>query len=323
MTLTPGIYKADAAKGLDGKLTLYANTGEGFLFYIGGAFTTTANSEIELIGIGSIYWVVTGAITLGAFSTAVGTMESTGGAITTGGSSKCDRLLSITGAVTVGAKATTDNIYAFGALTVGADAVTGKISATGAITVGADAVTGRISATGAITLGAGAVFLDCTGTGCPPVYFELGTAFVAGSVLVPGVYSAPAALDLTGTIYLDGTYVDNPHWTFLVGAAFTTAANSEVVFVGGAGTVVWVVTGAITLGASSNLVGNMQSTAGAITTGDSSLCGDLEATVGAITVGASATTGTLKAGAAITIGDGAKFDGVPSAGGACTGCTVV
>jgi hypothetical protein len=315
ITLPPGIYNADAAKGLTGTLTLDATgyTDENFEFIIGGAFTTTANSEIVVIGHAAVTWVVTGAITLGASSTAVGTMESTAGAITTGENSQCDGLVSIAGAVTVGAKATTDNIYAFGALTVGAGAVTGSISATGAISIGA-----------------GAVFLDCTGANCPEptsvfdpvVDFELGTAFVADSVLVPGVYSAPAALDLTGTIVLDGQGVDNPHWTFLVGAAFTTAANSEVLIVG-AGTVVWVVTGAITLGASSSLVGNMQSTAGAITTGDSSLCGDLEATVGAITVSASATTGYLTAGAAITIGDGATFKGTPLAGGACTGCTTV
>eukprot|EP00798_Chlamydomonas_sp_ICE-L_P032482 gene32482-17719_t len=70
-------------------------------------------------GLASVDWLVTGAISLGASSTALGSMVS------------------------------------FGAITLGAMATSGALNAGGAITVGAGAVYVSVSSVGALTLGAG------------------------------------------------------------------------------------------------------------------------------------------------------------------------
>uniref|UniRef100_A0AAU7VEF9 Ice-binding family protein n=1 Tax=Adineta environmental sample TaxID=1193592 RepID=A0AAU7VEF9_9BILA len=75
-TLEPGIYKFDSAAGIDtfeGILTL---NGSGiYIFQVGSALTTSANSEIRLINgakIGCIFWQVGSSATLGPYSRFVG-----------------------------------------------------------------------------------------------------------------------------------------------------------------------------------------------------------------------------------------------------------
>jgi hypothetical protein len=222
-----------------------------------------------------VHWVVDGAITLGAGSTAIGKMEASA-------------------AITVGASATCGDLIAAAAITVGTGAVYGSVASTSGA---------------AITLGAGAHEADAV----PPLAAELG-----GLTLVPGVYTGTAATGLTGTLYLDAD--ETGEWIFKIGAAFSTAAASEMVFVRGSdkkrvtdsaiinalsGRVNWVVNGAITLGAGSTAIGKMAAT-GAITVGASATCDALVAT-GAITVGAGATALSVKSttGAAVTMGAGA------------------
>jgi hypothetical protein len=126
-----------------------------------------------------------------------------------------------------------------------------------------------------------------------------------------------------------------PKWIFSVGAAFATAAGSKIVFVAESGGAVlydptsadesmiwladlvsWKVTGAVSLGANSHMVGNMVA-AGAIAVGADASCEDLKAG-GAITLGANAKCGTLVAGGAVTLGAGADASGTVSAAGAYT-----
>jgi hypothetical protein len=123
-TLAPGTYDWAAAIGLTGKLTLQGGTDAVWTFNIGGAFTTTADSKIEFDGGGSsanVQWVVTGAITLGANSLAIGAMKATG-AITVGANAECGSLDS-DAAITLGAGAKCDSLVARGAITVGKGAV--------------------------------------------------------------------------------------------------------------------------------------------------------------------------------------------------------
>jgi hypothetical protein len=95
-------------------------TDETFTFTISGALTMSAGSFMTIAAGAKVNWVVTGAITLGAGSIAVGDMESTFGAIT------------------LGALASSGNLKASGGLTVGAEATTGTLQAGGAITLGAN-----------------------------------------------------------------------------------------------------------------------------------------------------------------------------------------
>jgi hypothetical protein len=208
-----------------------------------------------------VLWDVTGAITLGAASTAIGKMEASG-------------------AITVGAGAEAGSLTSTGgAITLGASAVCGTLRAVGAITLGAGAVTQSIDSDAAVTLGAGA--------------YAVGSlaADLGGMTLVPGTYTATAAVGLTGTLILDTTGITTPVWRFEISAAFTTAAASEMKIIGpnaNAAKVEWVVGGAITLGASSFAIGTMNTKA-------------------AITVGASATCGSLVAGGAVTVGAGTRY----------------
>jgi hypothetical protein len=169
----------------------------------------------------------------------------------------------------------------------------------------------------------------------------------AGKSYIPGSYSWGAAMVQTGTVELivpTGTVQSTPpaaptaKWIFSVGAAFATAAGSKIVFVaetGGAvlydptdtGTasnkwladlVSWKVTGAVSLGANSHMVGNMVA-AGAIAVGADASCEDLKAG-GAITLGANAKCDNLVAGGAVTLGAGAAVStgSTVSAAGAYT-----
>jgi hypothetical protein len=165
----------------------------------------------------------------------------------------------------------------------------------------------------------------------------------AGKSYIPGSYSWGAAMVQTGTVELivpTGTNQATdpaPKWIFSVGAAFATAAGSKIVFVAESGGAVlydptsadesmiwladlvsWKVTGAVSLGANSHMVGNMVA-AGAIAVGADASCEDLKAG-GAITLGANAKCDNLVAGGAVTLGAGAAVStgSTVSAAGAYT-----
>jgi hypothetical protein len=155
-------------------------------------------------------------------------------------------------------------------------------------------------------------------------------------------YTALGIVGLTGILYLDARDTANGDaWTFTFPAAFTTAALSEVVFVDPdtqppvlyrasdsddenyqsyAAKVTWLVSGPITLGATSFVGGTMKSgqtiTLGA-TANSRSITG-----LAAITVGAGGTCGAIDAGAAITVGAGSFIDSLKAGGATTIGATV-
>jgi hypothetical protein len=290
-TRMPGSYAAGAAITLAGILWLDAGDVKDAVwqFTISGAFTTAAASEINIInGGGTVKWVVTGAITTGAGSHAIGEMIASG-------------------AITVGASAIVGDLHAGGAITLGAGATSGTVNAGGAITMGAGATSiGGATATGAVSLGVGA----SAGTFIP--------ADMGGRTFQPGNYTAATAVGLTGEVTLDNA-IDNGEWIFEIAAALTTAAGSKMVVTGGATyTVTWRVTGAITTGANSEAIGTMKTTAGAMTMGAGATAESLDA-FGAITLGAGANvTGDVLSGGAITFGAGASAGGTVTATGAVT-----
>jgi hypothetical protein len=147
--LLPGNYTSGAAAiALNGKLTLDANDLKDahWNLEIGGAFTTAAVSEIEIInGAGTVNWDVVGAITTGALTKApIGHMKAVG-AITIGEGATCASLETV-GAITIGAGATASSSIEAGAVTVGAGASIDAIKVAGG--------------SGAPTMGAGVVCTD-------------------------------------------------------------------------------------------------------------------------------------------------------------------
>jgi hypothetical protein len=182
--LVPGTYNAGESIGLNGDLTLVGAGGGASLstdhwtIIIDGAFTTTALSTMAFdVGgagsFGNVLWqVIRGDITLGADSTAVGSMQSFG-AMTMGAGSPFtfdgDATFDVGGALSMAANssmnmtpdAITENAEViwnvYGGIDIGANshAVGNMFSTAGAITLGASASSGNLDAYGAITLGAG------------------------------------------------------------------------------------------------------------------------------------------------------------------------
>lgn len=108
-TLFPGIYDLAAAGSVAGVLTLDAQGDAGalFVFKIGGAFTTGANTTVNLVNGASacnVYWKVEGAIAMGASTVMAGTLIANNGAasMAAGGTLK-GRLFSTLGAVSIDA----------------------------------------------------------------------------------------------------------------------------------------------------------------------------------------------------------------------------
>jgi hypothetical protein len=276
--LGPGEYTTTAATTLTGNLYLdnsAGNTGI-WVIHVGAAFATAAGSQMfwtNSAGSGTVTWIVNGAISTGANSLAIGTMIATG------------------------------------AISVGANARTGALEATGAIALGAGAFALSTFTNAATTLGAGAN----TAAGAAAAA-STGTlrADLGGLTLRPGTYDVAAAATLTGVLTLnaeaaDGAVSSSPHtWTINIGAAFSTAASSEIRMINCANdpcteTVIFNIIGAVTTGANSVGIGILDAQ-GAITTGASSTCGSLYA-VGAVTLGAgSVCSGAVTAIGAITMG---------------------
>jgi hypothetical protein len=179
------------------------------------------------------------------------------------------------------------------------------------------------------------------GTSCPSpedpdgtVGLPMGT-FCETCGLPTGEYYYPGTVKLGGILSLnaDGV-VEDPAvtaWTFHIGGTFTTAADFKVVFVLDgeevtsdadiaflAGKVHWVVAGAVTLGANSQMFGLVTSGGDITLGGDANLIGSITA-VGAISLGAGVTlVGPAVTAGAITLGAGASSGQLISTAGAVT-----
>src|ERR1700688_1965804 len=105
--LTAGVYSLPAAASLDAVLTLDAggDTNAVFIFQIGGAFSTNASSQIQLINgaqAANVYWKVEGAVPMAAGTFMRGTIIANNAAISMGAGGILEgRALSTTGAVSI------------------------------------------------------------------------------------------------------------------------------------------------------------------------------------------------------------------------------
>ncbi len=136
-------------------------------------------------------------------------------------------------------------------------------------TVGGDVHRGDADAVDALDAAAGAysTMWDLAAESEDELVGELG-----GTVLLPGVYHAGAALSITGTLTLDAQNDPDAVFIIRVNAALDQAAASHVVLDKGAraANVYWVTNGAVTLGANSHFEGTVLAR-GAITIGDSTV----------------------------------------------------
>ena len=106
-TLAPGVYFIGAAGSVAGNLTLDAQGDPNaiFIFQFGGAFTTGASTNVNLINGASacnVFWIAEGAIAMAALTNMKGTIISNNGAISMGAGGILEgRMLSTAGAASV------------------------------------------------------------------------------------------------------------------------------------------------------------------------------------------------------------------------------
>ena len=103
-TLTPGVYAEGGAGSIAGTLVLdgQGNSNAIFVFKIGGALTGGAASAVTLTNgakASNVFWLVNGAVSMGASSTLRGTIIANGALSMADGGMLYGRLLSTTGAI--------------------------------------------------------------------------------------------------------------------------------------------------------------------------------------------------------------------------------
>ena len=151
---------------------------------------------------------------------------------------------------------------------VGSTTVEGDIGVIAAATNAGVTLTGTLKTTalGSTELGLAKTDLQ-TAYDSVNALASTGTAVVSGT-LTPGVYTAGAALAITGPIVLDAGSDANAVFVFQIGAALSTAAMATITIINGgsAQNVYWQVAGGVDLGAGSTFVGTLLAT-GAISAG--------------------------------------------------------
>jgi hypothetical protein len=109
---------------------------------------------------------------------------------------------------------------------------------------------------------------------------------VGGQTLAPGVYNAPSALQLNGTLTLNANGDPTAVFIFQVGSALTTASSSLIALIGDAQAcnVFWQIGSSATLGTGSGFVGNLLALTSIAATTGATIQGRLLARNGAVTL---------------------------------------
>jgi len=296
VTLSPGVYTQAGAVSITGPLVLDAggDANAVFVFQLGAALTVAANTEITIVGGGSpqnVYWQVLGAASLGADSRFVGSLLSKAAIASGKDASVLGRLLSIDAAVslysndidavassTSAAASTISQISAeqLSALTFGQASTYAAFSGAAFSNAGTTTLTGDVGSVGALsgatmtqtgsikTADLASIKADLESlylaTSRLRTTTELSTT-VGATTLTPGVYSAAAALTVSGDLILNtGTDADAV-FVFQVVGALDLPASAEITITGAgsAANVYWQVKGAVALGANSKFVGTVLS----------------------------------------------------------------
>jgi hypothetical protein len=292
-TLTPGVYSIGSAGSIAGSLILNGggDTNAVFIVKIEGALTVATSSTIILSGgtrACNVYWMVEGAISVGASSVIKGSLFAHPGAVSLGAG--CDvegRLLTSEGAITFGDSSEAISPVGPSAIQIGVSSSRSPATLVDVLesiedyamfsSFGAVSNAATSGFIGDIGSNAGATSGYTTSTQVGSLYnadantaqakIDLDTAysklvaipvtdsahasaFGSGDTLTAGVYYIPGAGSLTGTLTLDGQ--NDPDAIFIIrfNAAFTVAAQSKVIFANGTRlcNVFWIAEGAISMG---------------------------------------------------------------------------
>ncbi|MFT6780554.1 MAG: putative repeat protein (TIGR01451 family), partial [Saprospiraceae bacterium] len=313
--LDPGVYSISSAGSIGGSLTLDGGGDPNAFFIIkfNGALTGTAGATITLTGgvqSCNIFWLVNGAISIGAGADLKGTLFSKSGAVGLGANVLLEgRMFSMSGAITYGTgsvavkpsctstipifcEPSCDPASAVDVLGVLSDFAlftsagivgnTGASGINGNIGTNAGAITGFASG---IHIGTQEIANALTAQAVVDLEFAYSslmmlpataahTAVFLNETLSPGVYDIFSAATLSGLIILDAEGDPDAIFVVRVAGAFNVAALSKMIltngarrcnifWIGGAG----VATGAVNIGAASEVKGNFISHAGACSAG--------------------------------------------------------
>ena len=275
-TLTPGVYAIGAAGSISGALTLDGGGDPDavFVIKINGALTVTAASTASLVNgakSSNVFWLVNGAISVGAGAQVIGTLFSKAGAVGLGAGVILEgRMLTLGGALTmgVGSSATIpplpctipifcesgcapalavdvlgvlSNFVLFakaGAIgNTGLSGINGIIAAnTGSIAGYASGVhIGSEEVANALTVQA-AVDLDAAYNSLMAMIPTVTThaASFLNETVTSGIYHIGSAGDLGGVVILDGANDPNAIFVFRFAGAFNIAASSKIILANGA-----------------------------------------------------------------------------------------
>ncbi|EIM84895.1 antifreeze protein [Stereum hirsutum FP-91666 SS1] len=100
-------------------------------------------------------------------------------------------------------------------------------------------------------------FTDASGRPGPD-FINLADGDIGGLTLTPGLYKWTSDVSISSSVTLSGNSTDT--WIFQISGDLTSAVNTDINLLGGVGgvpmnNIVWVVSGAVTLGATSHLEG--------------------------------------------------------------------
>jgi len=309
----PNVYQNLAASSIAGTLTLDAqnNPNAVFIFKVGGAFTSAANSTIVLINganADNIFWVAEGAVAFAANTVIKGTFISHSGAISLGLNTNLrGRALTLAGAIGINASTINTNPPNPADFTMGTAANFILFTTAGAITnAGTSSFNGAIGTNfGAVTgfpVGTSSIYVEdpTTATAAADLAIAYASlvsrtptntvhapAFGNGETLTAGVYAISGASSVGGDLILNGEGNPSALFIFQVGGAFTTGAGTQISLINGAnaGNVYWVAEGAVALAANLVAEGTFIAHAGAISIGANTvLTGRALSMAGAITL---------------------------------------
>ncbi len=341
-TLVPGIYNLAAQSSLDGILTLdgQGNANAEFIIKIGGAFATTANSEVKLINNAkacNVFWKVEGKIELGTLSTMKGNLVANNAEIVFGAGVNLEgRALSTTGAITTNSTIAytpvgcgspvlngpaapdlkTTSCYAIfsgnGNVTnSGVSKITGDVgtNVTGTTGFAAIDVTGMIHTIADVSTAQAATDLGGVYTYLSNLTSEIELLYPAqfghNLELTPHTYKLDGATVLTDSIFLNAQGNADAVFVFkIVGGALSTNVGSKIVLKNGAQAknVYWVIEGALLIEGNSKFKGNIVVNNAAI-----------QINSGTVLDGRAMTTSGANAVAAVTVTIPSTCIGLPTA----------
>ena len=344
--LVPGVYSIPSAASLNLDLILDAQGDPNavFIFQIGGAFSTNANSKVKLINGAlacNVFWKVEGLVDMTTGTSMKGTVIANNFAIIMHTLDTLEgRALSINGAITV------DGILAYTPIGCGSPVLTGPtapdlgaaacyaiFSSDGAVSnVGVTNVTGDVGTNVGSTTGFDALLVtgaihpipDVSTAACAAdlliAYNYLNTLpydiellypvqFGNNLVLTPHTYIMTAAAHLTDTVFLNAQGNVNAVFVIQIGGALTTEVNSIVKLINGTQSknVYWKIEGAVNINDNSVFCGTIICNNGALGAYNTGVTLDGRALT---TTGALTTTAMNAVATAIPLGCGSV--GVPS-----------